>query len=440
MAKQKPSNASFNVEKIRADFPILKRRFGKNKLAYLDNAASAQKPQAVIDALADFYANHYSNVHRSVSTLAMEATDAFESARETVAQHVGAQTEEIVFTRNTSESINLVAYAWGNANVKAGDAIVITEMDHHSNLVPWQQLALLKKAELHYIPVEDAGEQNGQLDADFEFPENTKLFAFPHVSNVLGTVNDIKGWSQKAKFEAPGTTVVVDGAAGAPHFQLDLPASGADFYAFSGHKMCGPMGSGVLWGKKEILQEMPPFLFGGSMISKVEKEKTTWADLPAKFEAGTPNAADAVGLAAAINYLNKIGLKKIHDHEIKLADYACEELAKINGVTLYGPNGNASYATGKNGKDHVAKKPNVEKAQNRVGIVAFNLDGVHAHDLGSILDQDAIAIRSGHHCAQALMERLNVAATARASFYLYNTQEEVDRLVQGVKRVKKIFS
>ncbi len=409
-----PKTAAIDVEKIRSDFPILQRRFGKHTLAYLDNAASTQKPQAVIDALTDFYSNHYSNVHRSVSTLAMEATDAFENARISVARHVRAKPEEIIFTRNTTESVNLAAYAWGQQNVKAGDAIVITEMDHHSNLVPWQQLALRQKAELHYIPITETGE----LDADFEFPENTKLFAFPHASNVLGTLNDVKGWSKKAKIEAPDATVFVDGAAAAPHLQLDLPQSGADFYAFSGHKMLGPMGSGVLWAKEEILQRMPPFLYGGSMISKVEKEQTRWADLPAKFEAGTPNAADAIGLAVAIDYLNAIGLHKIHAHELTLAKHAKDALDAISGVITYGP---------------------ASDAKQRVGIVSFNVQGVHAHDVGSILDSDAIAIRSGHHCAQILMDRLNVAATARASFYAYNTEDDVDRLVTGVKKVIRTF-
>ncbi len=405
---------NFDVEKIRRDFPILKRRFGGKTLAYLDNAASTQKPQAVIDAMSDFYSNHYANVHRSVSTLAMEATDAFENARKNVAAFIGAKPEEVIFTRNATESINLAAYAWGDANVRKGDAVVITEMDHHSNLVPWQQLALRKKAELHYIPVT---EESG-LDADFEFPENAKLFAFPHASNVLGTMNDVSGWAKKAKIEAPDATILVDGAAAAPHLQLDLPKSGADFYAFSGHKMLGPMGSGVLWAKKAVLEKMSPFLYGGSMIAKVEKHASTWADLPAKFEAGTPNAADAVGLSAAIDYLQKVGLRNIHAHETKLAQMAKDELDALPGVTTFGPD---------------------SRAKNRVGIVSFNIDNVHAHDVGSILDSKAVAIRSGHHCAQVLMNRLGVPATARASFYLYNTGEEVGRLVKGVKKVKKIF-
>lgn len=405
---------AFDVEEIRRDFPILKRRFGGKTLAFLDNAASTQKPKSVIDAVSDFYSNHYANVHRSVSTLAMEATDAFENARKNVAANIGAKPEEVIFTRNATESINLAAYAWGNVNVKAGDAVVITEMDHHSNLVPWQQLALRKKAELHYIPVTE----EGVLDADFEFPENSKLFAFPHASNVLGTVNDVSGWTKKAKIEAPDATILVDGAAAAPHLQLDLPKSGAEFYAFSGHKMLGPMGSGVLWAKKAVLEKMPPFLYGGSMISKVEKHASTWAELPAKFEAGTPNAADAVGLSAAIDYLQSIGLSKIHAHETKLAQMAKDELDALPGVTTFGPESNS---------------------KNRVGIVSFNVEGVHAHDVGSILDSEAVAIRSGHHCAQVLMNRLGVPATARASFYLYNTEEEVDRLIRGVKKVKKIF-
>jgi len=405
---------AFDAEKIRDDFPIFKRRFAGRKLAYLDNAASTQKPKAVIDAVSDFYSNHYANVHRSVSTLAMEATDAFENARKKVASYVGGRPEEIIFTRNATESLNLAAYAWSDANVQAGDVVVVTEMDHHSNLVPWQQMALRKKAQLHYIPVIETGE----LDAEFEFPENTKVFAFPHASNVMGTVNDVTNWTKKAKIESPETVVVVDGAAGAPHFQPDLPKTGADFYAFSGHKMLGPIGSGILWAKKEILESMPPFLYGGSMIARVEKHATTWADIPARFEAGTPDVADAIGLSVAIDYLQKIGLPKIHAHELKLAQSAQDQLEAIPGVTTYGPASNS---------------------KNRVGIVSFNVEGVHAHDVGSILDSEAVAIRSGHHCAQVLMDRLNVPATARASFYLYNTEDDVDRLVAGVKKVSKIF-
>ncbi len=398
-----------DVEKIRRDFPILAKRINGKKLAYLDNAASTQKPRQVLDAVSGFYTRSYSNVHRSVSSLAMEATEKFEEARRKVAGFVGGEPEETIFTRNATESLNLVAYAWGDANVQKGDAVVVTEMDHHSNFVPWQQLALRKKASFHVVPVDE----NGELGA-FDFPKNTKVFAFPHASNVLGTVNDVRKWVKKAK--KAGATVVVDGAAAAPHLKVDVGALGADFYAFSGHKMLGLMGSGVLWGKGEVLEQTPPFLFGGSMISSVGRQRTKWVEPPQKFEAGTPNAADAVGLGAAIGYLEKIGSAQMQKHEEKLTRKAISLLSEIEGVTIYG------------------------KPKERVGIVSFNLAGVHAHDLGSVLDAEGVAIRSGHHCAQPLVERLGVPATARASFYLYNTEEEVERLAKSVKKAKRIFS
>ncbi len=398
----------YDVEAIRKEFPILSRKINGKPLAYLDNAATTQKPDAVLKAVSEYYRNSNANVHRSVSTLAEEATEAFEQSRKTVAGFVGGKVGETIFTRNATESLNLVAQSWGRENLEKKDAVVLTEMDHHSNLVPWQQVALKKGAELVFVPVTKAGE----LDENFEFPVNAKVFAFPQVSNALGTVNDMSWWAKKAK--KAGATVVVDGAAGAPH-GLGRVGGDMDFYAFSGHKMCGPMGSGVLWGKKEFLEKMPPFLYGGSMIAGVKKTETRWAKLPAKFEAGTPDVGAAVGLAEAIRYLEKIGFAQIRRHEQTLLKAALDLLAEIPSVRVY------------------------SNAAERVATVSFNVNGVHAHDGDSILDSEGIAIRSGHHCCQVLMDALKVPATARASFYLYNTLEEVQRLADGVKKIKKIF-
>lgn len=396
-----------NLDAIRKDFPVLQRTFSGKPLAYLDNAASTQKPVQVIEAVSDFYTASYSNVHRSVSSLSVEATQRFEAARATVASLLKAKTEETIFTRNATESLNLVAQAWGRANLKNGDVVVVTEMDHHANLVPWQQIAKQTGASLEFVPVTD----DGELDDSFEFPESTKLFAFPQVSNVLGTVSDVTHWAKKARHA--GALVVLDGAAGAPHGLFDV--KDVDFYAFSGHKMCGPMGAGVLWGKKDLLEEMPPFLFGGSMIGKVTKQETTWAELPAKFEAGTPNAADAIGLAAAIDYVQKIGFSAIQKHEEALLKTALDLVSSIPGVDVYG------------------------SAKNRVPILSFNLKGAHTHDVGSILDANAVAVRSGNHCAQVLMDRLQIAGATRASFYFYNTEDECQRLADGVKQAQTIF-
>ncbi len=401
-----------NVPEICKDFPALKRVFNKHPLAYLDNAASTQKPLSVIRALTDFYSNNYANVHRNVHSLGVEATELYEKARDKTAEYIRAKREEVIFTRNTTEGINAVAYAWGEANVVKNDVIVVTEMDHHSNIVPWQQLAKRKHARLEFVPIKREG--GGELNDGYEFPSGTRVFALPHASNVLGTINDVQAWTKKAR-KAGVEIVAVDGAAGAPHSPPDVHSSGADFYAFSGHKMLGPMGSGILWGKQELLEKMPPFLYGGSMISSVEKHESKWAELPQKFEAGTPNAADAIGLGAAIDYLNAVGLQEIRKHEEKLVKKTLDLLSEIPEVTVYG------------------------HAKNRVGIVSLTLDGVHPHDLGSILDFEAIAVRSGHHCAQVLTKALGVNATTRASYYLYNTEDEVERLAGGIKKAKKVF-
>ncbi|MCI1686961.1 cysteine desulfurase [Schleiferilactobacillus harbinensis] len=382
---------------------------------YLDSAATSQKPQAVIDALVHYYTRQNANVHRGVYTLAEQATEAYENARQTVADFIHAEdTANIIFTRGTTESLNWIAQSWGGTHIQAGDEIIITIMEHHSNLVPWQQLALRTGAKLRYVDIDDQGlldmpAYRAMLSA------RTKIVAVTQVSNVLGTINPIQEIGQLA--HAAGAILVVDGAQSAPHMPVDVQALGADFFAFSGHKMLGPTGIGVLYGKMALLEAMPPIEFGGEMISKVEKFQTTWADIPWRFEGGTPNIAGAIGLAAAIRYLQAIGLDKIRDHERALTAYALDQLKAIPGLTIYGP----------------------QDAAQRGGVIAFTLNGVHPHDLATVLDTQQVAVRAGHHCAQPLMQRLGVVATARASFYLYNGQADVDRLVAAVNEAKEFF-
>ncbi|WP_414160646.1 cysteine desulfurase [Schleiferilactobacillus harbinensis] len=382
---------------------------------YLDSAATAQKPQAVIDALVHYYTRQNANVHRGVYTLAEQATEAYENARQTVADFIHAEdTANIIFTRGTTESLNWIAQSWGGTYIQAGDEIIITIMEHHSNLVPWQQLALRTGAKLRYVDIDDQGlldmtAYRAMLSA------RTKIVAVTQVSNVLGTINPIQEIGQLA--HAAGAILVVDGAQSAPHMPVDVQALGADFFAFSGHKMLGPTGIGVLYGKMALLEAMPPIEFGGEMISKVEKFQTTWADIPWRFEGGTPNIAGAIGLAAAIRYLQAIGLDKIRDHERALTAYALDQLKAIPGLIIYGP----------------------QDAAQRGGVIAFTLNGVHPHDLATVLDTQQVAVRAGHHCAQPLMQRLGVVATARASFYLYNGQADVDRLVAAVNEAKEFF-
>ncbi|WP_415653638.1 cysteine desulfurase [Schleiferilactobacillus harbinensis] len=382
---------------------------------YLDSAATAQKPQAVIDALVHYYTRQNANVHRGVYTLAEQATEAYENARQTVADFIHAEdTANIIFTRGTTESLNWIAQSWGGTHIQAGDEIIITIMEHHSNLVPWQQLALRTGAKLRYVDIDDQGlldmpAYRAMLSA------RTKIVAVTQVSNVLGTINPIQEIGQLA--HAAGAILVVDGAQSAPHMPVDVQALGADFFAFSGHKMLGPTGIGVLYGKMALLEAMPPIEFGGEMISKVEKFQTTWADIPWRFEGGTPNIAGAIGLAAAIRYLQAIGLDKIRNHERALTAYALDQLKAIPGLTIYGP----------------------QDAAQRGGVIAFTLNGVHPHDLATVLDTQQVAVRAGHHCAQPLMQRLGVVATARASFYLYNGQADVDRLVAAVNEAKEFF-
>ena len=392
-----------SFENIRKDFPILKRTVRDNKpLVYLDNASTTQKPNQVIDAITDYHQNHNANIHRAVYALAEESTEAYESARDKIANFVNVKNrQEIIFVRGTTEAINLVAYAWGRSHVDEGDIIVTTEYEHHSNIVPWQLLTQEKRAKLEYIGMDD----NGELILDdldkYLATGKVKLVTFSLMSNVLGTITDAKKIIEKCK--AAGVLTLIDGAQAVPHMKVDLDTLGCDFFAFSGHKMLAPTGVGILWVRKSVLQTMNPFHGGGDMIREVHKYETTWNDLPYKFEAGTPNIADVIGFGAAIDYLTKIGMDNVRQHEIELTKYAMEKFAKIPGLQIYGT------------KD-IAK---------RGGVISFNFADVHPHDVADIIDKEGISLRSGHHCAQVLMERLNVAATSRASFYIYNTKEDV---------------
>lgn len=414
-----------DTQKIREDFPILTRKINGKPLAYLDNAATSQKPKQVIEAMADYYRSHNANVHRGIHTLSVEATGLMESARKKVANFVGVKDPaEIIFVRNATEAINLVAYSWGRNNIAKGDEIVLTVAEHHSNFVVWQQLAIENGAVLKIVPVNENGEVD-LLAFKKAITKKTKLVTFFHVSNVLGTINDVWRLSLVVKRLAPQAKVLVDGAQAVPHMPVDIGKIGCDFYVFTGHKMLGLTGIGVLWAKRELLESMPPFLFGGEMISKVRFEKSSWNELPWKFEAGTPHIAGAIGLGAAVDYLQKIGMENVRKHEMELTEYAMEKLSEITGVTFYGPGTRSDLVRGPTSK--------------RAGVVAFNVGPIHAHDVASILDSKGIAIRSGHHCAQPLMEFLGIKSAARASFYIYNTKEEVDRLVEGVLKVKETF-
>ncbi len=408
--------ARFDPESIRREFPILSRQFDGKRLVYLDNPATTQKPRAVIGAITHFYEFYNANVHRGAYRLAEEATAAYEGARDKVRAFLNASArEEIIFTRGATESINLVAYAWGRANLKEGDEILLTEMEHHSNLVPWQILAKEKGASLKYMPLENDGTLDVSKAAGV-LSKRTKLVSMTQVSNVLGTVNPVKKIAELA--HAAGALMFVDGAQSAPHMAVDVRALDCDFFALSGHKMCAPTGIGVLYVRRSVLEQMPPFHGGGDMIRQVFLDPATWNDLPWKFEAGTPNIADGIGLGAAIDFLLGIGMESIRAHEKTLTQYAMKQLGRINGITTYGP-------------------VDIEK---RGGVVSFNVEGIHPHDLATILDSNsAVAIRAGHHCAQPLMNHLKVAATARAGFYLYNTEEDVDRLVEGIMKAKEIF-
>jgi cysteine desulfurase / selenocysteine lyase len=403
----------YDVEEIRRDFPILKRSIGGKKLAYLDNAATSQKPRQVLDALNEYYMEHNANIHRAVHCLAEEATTAYEESREKLASFLGAaDAKELIFTRGTTEAINLVAYAWGCKNLREGDEIVLTEAEHHSNLVPWQLTAQATGAKLRFIPIQEDGTLDME-EAERIVGPRTKLAGCIHASNVLGTLNPVEELAEMA--HAVGALMLVDGAQSAPHMPVDVDVLGCDFYACSGHKMLGPTGVGVLWGKSEVLEEMDPFLGGGEMIWEVPLGRSIWNDLPYEFEAGTMNIAQAVGLGAAVDYLDELGMENVCKHERSLGEYAYRRLSELEAIKVYGPK------------------------EDRTGLVSFSLPDVHPHDLSQLLDEEGIAIRSGHHCTQPLMRRLGVVATARASFYLYNTEEEVDTLVGALERTREFF-
>ena len=407
---------TINVSKIRQDFPILKRQVNGKPLIYFDNAATSQKPSVVIETLDNYYREINANIHRGIHKLAEEATLAHEEAREKVAKFINAnRTEEIIFVRNATEAINLVAYSWGRANIAAGDKIVLSIMEHHSNIVPWQLLAQEKNAKIEFIKIDREGflvqdEIREMID------DKTKLVCVAHASNVLGTINPV---SEIAKIaHKHGALVLVDAAQSVPHMRVNAKEMDCDFMAFSGHKMLGPTGIGVLYGKSRHLENMPPFLGGGEMIREVHTTGATWKELPYKYEAGTPNIAGAIGLGTAVDYLRKIGMENVHEYEKEITSYALNKMSQVDGLVIYGP----------------------RDVKQRVGVVSFNLGDIHAHDLASIMDEEGVAIRSGHHCAQPLMEFLNIPATARASFYIYNTKEEVDVFINVLEKARKLFS
>lgn len=402
-----------NITDIREQFPILHQQVNGHDLVYLDSAATSQKPRAVIETLDKYYNQYNSNVHRGVHTLGTRATDGYEGAREKVRKFINAKSmAEIIFTKGTTTSLNMVALSYARANLKPGDEVVITYMEHHANIIPWQQAVKATGATLKYIPLQEDGTISLE-DVRETVTSNTKIVAVSHVSNVLGTVNPIKEMAKIAHDN--GAVIVVDGAQSTPHMKIDVQDLDCDFFALSSHKMCGPTGVGVLYGKKALLENMEPAEFGGEMIDFVGLYESTWKELPWKFEAGTPIIAGAISIGAAIDFLEEIGLDEISRHEHKLAAYALERFRQLDGVTVYGP-------------------------EERAGLVTFNLDDVHPHDVATVLDAEGIAVRAGHHCAQPLMKWLDVTATARASFYLYNTEEEIDKLVEALQKTKEYFT
>ncbi|MFN2389246.1 MAG: cysteine desulfurase [Actinomycetota bacterium] len=406
---------ALDVEVVRKDFPILDVLTHGKRLVYLDSAATSQKPRQVIDRMVRFYESENANVHRGIYELGELATTAYEGARSACARFIGARSDRsIVFTRGTTEAINLVRYSWGRANVHEGDEILVTEMEHHSNLIPWQLLAAETGAILRHLPVDEGGLlELDQLER--YLTDKTKLVAVTLMSNVLGTINPVRQVADAA--HAVGARILVDAAQAAPHFHFDVADLDADFLAYSSHKMCGPTGAGVLYGREDLLHEMPPFLAGGEMIREVWADRATWAEVPQKFEAGTPNIAQAVGMGAAVEYLEQLGMDAVRRHEIEITGYAMERLGAL-GATIYGPPDPAE----------------------RGGVVSFNLEDVHPHDMATILDQEGVCIRAGHHCAQPLMRKLGVPATARASFYVYNTNDDVDALVKALDKAKSWFT
>ncbi|AWB27679.1 aminotransferase class V-fold PLP-dependent enzyme [Halococcoides cellulosivorans] len=411
-----PTAEELDVEAIRADFPVLDRRVGDSDLVYLDNAATTQTPEPVIDAITEYYREYNANVHRGLHQLSQEASIAYEEAHDTVAEFIGADgREEVVFTANTTMAENLVAYAWGLNNLEPGDEVVLTQMEHHASLVTWQQIAERTGATVRYIRVDDAGRLDMDHAREIVGPD-TAMASIVHVSNVLGTINPVAELADMVH-EQDGL-IFVDGAQAVPNRPVDVAAIDADFYAFSGHKMAGPTGIGVLYGKERLLESMEPFLYGGEMIEKVTYEDSRWNELPWKFEAGTPPIAQAVALDRAIEYLESIGMDRIAAHENSIAQYAIEQLHAMEGVTVYGPPAGAE----------------------RGGLVAFSLDTVHAHDIASIVNDHGVAIRAGDHCTQPLHDTLGIAATARASFYVYNRREEVDALIEALDAAREIFA
>ena len=410
------AEAKLDARKLRADFPIFEQEIHGKPLAYLDSAASSQKPRQVLDAMTEFYETSYANIHRGVYDLGERATEAYEGAREKARAFINAEsTREVIFTRNVTAALNLVAYGWGLDNLGPGDVVLVTEMEHHSNFVPWQYIAGRTGAEFTVIPVNHKGELQLHELESLASRGRLKVVACTYVSNSLGTVNPVEKLTAWAHDQ--GAIMVVDAAQAAPHRPVDVQALGCDFLGFTGHKMCGPTGIGVLWGRRELLERMSPFELGGHMIRKVTLGHTTWNELPAKFEAGTGPIAEAVGLGAAIDYVSEIGLEVLQRHEQELLDYALPRLADVPGVKLFGPS-----------------------AYQRAGIVSFEVEGVHPHDVAQILDWEGVAVRAGHHCNQPLMSKLSVPATTRASFYLYTLPEEIDRLVEGLQKVRQTFA
>lgn len=405
----------FDVSKIREDFPILRRLINDKPLVYLDNAATTQKPQVVIDALVDYYTKHNANIHRGIHTLAEEATTMYENSREKIAQFIGAETpKEIIFVRNSTEAINLVAYSWGRSFLKSGDEIILSESEHHSNLVPWQILAKEKGIKLLFVPLND----EGYLDIEYFkklLTKKVKLVSLVHISNVLGTINPMEEIGRMA--HGVGAFLLIDGAQSVPRMSVNVQNLNCDFLVASGHKMLGPTGIGFLYARQDLLEKMPPFLGGGDMIREVYLDHAVWNELPWKFEAGTPDIAGAIALGTAVDYLSNLGMENVFEHERELTDYALSQLGSLRNLSIYGP----------------------KTTENKTGVISFSLKSIHPHDAAQILDEEGIAIRSGFHCAMPLHQKLKIPATCRASFYIYNTKEEIDKLVEGIEKAKAIF-
>ncbi len=417
--KQENTHRAFDVERIRSDFPILSTKMNGKPLVYLDSAATSQKPNRVIDAISNYYRTYNANIHRGIYAIAVEATDAYTDSKKKLANLINAKSmQEIIYTRNTTEAINIVALGWGSANIKRGDHILVTQMEHHSNLVPWMLLAKRNKAVLDYVKLDESKTKLDMLSFEEQIEKEPKILALTQVSNVLGTINDVKRITKIA--HEHGTVVLVDGAQSAPHMPVDVQEIGCDFFALSAHKMLGPTGIGALYGKFDILDKMDPFLSGGDMIKSVTFDEVTWNDLPWKFEAGTPDIAGGIGFGAAIDYLNDIGMRNIREHEKMVTKYALEKLGEIKHVKTYGP-----------GKEDI---------ESRGGVISFSVDNVHPHDVSQIFDSEGIAIRAGYHCAMPLVEQvLEESAVSRMSFYLYNKESEIDKAVQAIELVKKTF-